>query len=175
MPNTAFMHSLYTLYRSKDGGVHLLKFYVEEALSNNEKVIFKRGYELKDIIKVADLPNSVLFQNGGLTDGTSTTTYSIADLYDLVKNYDKDFSPAPEVSKYVLNDDGAPKVFYHGTRDKFTTFELQDKPRNGRALGDGFYFTSSYDKGQDRGGIIMPDLVQISMPNRHIIFVCWQQ
>lgn len=69
---------------------NLLKVYVEEALSNNEKVIFKRGYELKDIIKVADLPNSVLSQNGGLTDGTSTTTYSIADLYDLVKTFDEE-------------------------------------------------------------------------------------
>ena len=166
MPNTAFMHSLYTLYRSKDGGVHLLKVYVEEALSNNEKVIFKRGYELKDIIKVADLPNSVLSQNGGLTDGTSTTTYSIADLYDLVKTYDKDFSPAPEVSKYVLNEDGTPKVFYHGTKSQFDMFSYG---KIGEAtgvgiLGEGFYFTDKKKLAKDYGSEVKACYLQMSNP-----------
>ena len=166
MPNTAFMHSLYTLYRSKDGGVHLLKVYVEEALSNNEKVIFKRGYELKDIIKVADLPNSVLSQNGGLTDGTSTTTYSIADLYGLVKTYDKDFSPAPEVSKYVLNEDGTPKVFYHGTESQFDTFSYG---KIGEAtgvgiLGEGFYFTDKKKLAKGYGSEVKACYLQMSNP-----------
>ena len=122
MPNTAFMHSFYSLYRAKDGGIHLLKVYVEEALSNNEKVVFKRGYQFKDIEKVADLPNSVLSQNGGLTDGKSTAMYSIADLYNFVKTFDPNFSPAPEVSEAVLNPDGTPKVFYHGSDEMFTVF-----------------------------------------------------
>ena len=63
----------------------------------------------------------------------------------------------------LLNEDGTPKVFYHGTRESFTEFKLQGEAKFGRALGDGFYFTPSYDKafkfanglfskGLDRGG-----------------------
>ena len=137
--NTAFMHSLYSLYRTKDGKIHLIKVYVEEALSNNEKEIFKRGYQLKDIEKVADLPNSVLTHEGGLTDGQSTTKYSISDLYRFVKQFDKDFTPAPEITaetaKYMLNDDGTPKVFYHVTNAKFTEFKPEEMSQR-----EGSYF-----------------------------------
>ena len=150
MPNTAFMHSFYSLYRTTEGKIQLLKIYVEEALSNNQQSIFKRGYQLKDITKVADLPNSVLSQEGGLTDGKSTTTYSISDLYQFVKNFDKDFTPAPEVSKHMLNADGTPKVFYHGTRKEnggFWEFDYNKAKKKGglgfKSLGAGNYFTSN--------------------------------
>lgn len=87
----------------------------------------------------------------------TVSTISIADWYEFVKTHDESFTPAPEVSKYVLNEDGTPKVLYHGTHKNFTTFELQDKPTYGRALEYGFYLTSSYvvtfnirDKGKDQ-------------------------
>ena len=126
MDNTAFMHSFYTLYKTKDGGVNLIKMFVEEALANNEKVIFKRSYQLKDIQKIADIPNGVLLQGEGLTEDTSATKYSIADLYQLVKTFDKEFSAAPEVNPILLNDDGTPKVFYHGTNENFTEFRPEE-------------------------------------------------
>jgi len=102
---------------------------------------------------------------------------SVAQLFDFVKRYDEEFKPK-SVNPALLNEDGTPKVFYHGTRSQFTTFELQDKPKFGRALGDGFYFTPDYDKafkfanglfskGQDRGGIIMP--VYLRMENPYVI------
>lgn len=121
MPNTAFMHSFYTIYRGADGEYSLLKLFVEEALSNNEKVIFKRAYQLKDIEKIADIPNSVLLNTEGLTDDTSATI-KIADLYKFVKRYDKDFTTIP-ANPTLLNEDGTPKVFYHGTPNAtFTEF-----------------------------------------------------
>ena len=74
-----------------------------------------------------------------------------------------------------MNDDGTPKVFYHGTRSQFTEFILQEKPKFGRALGDGFYFTPNYSKahqfanglfskGEDRGGIVMPVYLHMNNP-----------
>ena len=36
---------------------------------------------------------------------------SIAQLYDFVKIHDKDFSAAPEISEYALNQDGTSKTF----------------------------------------------------------------
>ncbi len=118
MPNTAFMHSFYTIY---DG--ELLKMYVEEALSTKGNDIFNRAYELKDIKKVADIPNGVHAENSGLTDETSAMS-SISDLYSLVKAYDKDFHAGKEVSPYLLNEDGTPKVWYHQTENDFTVFNV---------------------------------------------------
>lgn len=92
--------------------------------TNNQKETFKRGYQLKDIKRIADISNSVLSKIGGLTEDTSTIKYSIADLYQLVKTFDKDFTPAPEVNPALLNEDGMPKVVYHGSDADFTTFDI---------------------------------------------------
>lgn len=94
------------------------------------------------------------------------------------KRWFGDWQNHPENASKVVNDDGTPKVVYHGTRNRFTTFELQSDPKFGRILGNGFYFTSDYSKahqyangrfseGQDRGGIVMP--VYLDMKNPYII------
>ena len=125
MPGTAFMHSFYTLYRNGDT-VSLLKLFVEEAVSVKNGEIFDRAYQLKDIEKVANAPSGVLSFAGGLTGEADATTYSISDLYSLVKTYDKDFTPAHDVSPELLNEDGTPKVMYHGTGANFTVFKSEN-------------------------------------------------
>ena len=135
MPGTAFMHSFYTLYRNGDT-VSLLKLFVEEAVSVKNGEIFDRAYQLKDIEKVANAPSGVLSFAGGLTGEADATTYSISDLYSLVKTYDKDFTPAHDVSPELLNEDGTPKVVYHGTGANFTVF----KSENGT-----YWFSESID------------------------------
>ena len=93
-----------------------------------------RFHNLKHIQKVADNIGSLTHKNGAeTTSDVSTTKYSVADVYRFVKSFDNEFISAPEinpkVAKYMLNNDGTPKVFYHGTREKFTIFELQAKPK----------------------------------------------
>ncbi len=58
----------------------------EEAVSKKGEV-FNRAYQLKDIKKIADVFKSVLVDNDGLTQDTSATIKSVADLYNLVKTY----------------------------------------------------------------------------------------
>ncbi len=101
MPNTAFMHSMYAVY-DNGSGRYLLKLYVEEALSNNGQEVFTRAYQLKDIQKVADLPDGVSEGKPSLSDDKSATIDSIADLHELVKTYDKDFSPKDVNSLNIL-------------------------------------------------------------------------
>ncbi len=145
MPNTAFMHSFYTVYEN-DSGKHLLKLYVEEALSNNEKTVFTRAYQLKDIKKVADLPDGVSEGIPSLSDDRSATINSIADLFALVKQYDKEFSPKA-VDPVFLNEDGTPKVFYHGTDQRFTIFDPQEmSSREGS-----FFFAENREDAQAYG------------------------
>jgi len=117
MENTAFMHSMYSVYEM-NGNFYLLKLFVEEAVPNNGGDPFVRAYQLKDIEKIADLPNGVLSEDGGLTDDKSTTFINnLAGLYLFVKRYDGDFTPAKEVNPVLLNDDGTPRVFYHGAKN----------------------------------------------------------
>ena len=86
----------------------------------------KRFHNLKYIEKVGEITTKKAADNlegrqdfeesrAVSFDETSATTYNIADLYEFVKTYDDEFSPAPEVSEFALNADGTPKVFYHGT------------------------------------------------------------
>ena len=101
------------------------------------------AYQLKDIEKVASIPNSVLSENGGLTGEMKTTAYSVADLYKFVKTYDKYFTPAHSVSTEVLNPDGTPKVFFHGTRSEFDEFLKSTAGRSSTPALAGFWFTDS--------------------------------
>ena len=64
-------------------------------------------------------------------NSSEDTDISIAEICEFVKAHDKDFekdsensvyfNPKP-VSREVLNADGTPKVFYHGSDELFTTF-----------------------------------------------------
>ena len=144
LPGTAWMHSLYSIVRL-DGKVSLIKLFAEEAFSEKQNESFTRAYSLKYIEKVAEFDDGVLSNKGGLTDSHSATIKSISDLYDFVKTHDKEFTPAPEVNKLML-ERGRPKVFYHGTKAAFAIF---DKSKLDDTLG--FYFTEDVREARDYG------------------------
>ena len=150
MPGTAFMHSFYVL--ANDGTeISLFKLFAEEALSAREEV-FMRAYELKDIVKVTTLTNGVLPGTGGLTNVNIATINSVADLYNLVKTYDKQFTPAPEVDRAMLEDDGKPKRMYRGDPEEFYIFDRK-KAKPNRLYGRAFYFTSSPEHASQYGDV----------------------
>lgn len=139
----AFDHKLYSLGKDAEGTVCLYKITVEEYFQSKSEPNNKRFHNLKYIEKIADITGGRTFENarsGGSTNGNSTINYSIANLYDFVKKFDKEFNPAPSVSKALLNEDGTPKIFYHGTNAEFTEFSLK-KAKPG-FYGRGFYFTT---------------------------------
>ena len=135
LPGTAFMHSYYTV-ANYEGTDYLLKLFAEEAVSLKNGEIFTRAYELKDIKKVAALPNGVLSQTGGLTDGNTSTTLTVADIAAIVKKYDKSYNPKP--ASKVVNEDGTPKVVYHQTENEFTVFETRREGAGTRDNGTPF-------------------------------------
>lgn len=57
------------------------------------------------------------------------------------KRFFGDWQNKPQSASKVVNDDGTPKVVYHGTNAKFTVFDY-DKTKLGK-LGYGFYFTAN--------------------------------
>lgn len=145
---TSFMHSFYVL-AEYNGEIALLKLYAEEALSAKGEV-FSRAYELKDIEKVAIPTDGVHSNNGGLTEVGTTTKVSVADLANIVKRYDNEYSPK-NVNPVLLNDDGTPKVFYHGTGQKFNTFSFNEmSPVEGS-----FFFAENREDAQAYGKNMM--------------------
>ena len=104
------MHYFYSIY-NVGKQTYLVKFGVDEINSNNGAI--RRAYNVNNI-EISPIAVSQVYKPADtMSDiGDSISTISIADLYQLVKTFDKDFSAAPEVNPILLNDDGTPKVFY---------------------------------------------------------------
>ena len=119
-PNSVMMHSLYTL-ADVGNGIELLKLYVDEMRDPGTDGTIKRSYKLLDIINI---PAASARVQNTLSPVTNTTgnVYTISDLFAFVKQNDSDFNPKPVSA--ILNNDGTPKVVYHGSRKfGFTVFE----------------------------------------------------
>ena len=117
--NSAMMHTLYG-FADLGRGNELVKLYIEELNDINSDGTIKRAYQLQNINKIPLTGTKVNLN--GLTSLTQRNTYTVSQLFNLVKTYDKNFNPKP--SSKLVNDDGTPKVVYHGTRDfGFTIFD----------------------------------------------------
>ncbi len=126
-PGTAFMHKLYApiTYRGKQ---YISKLTVEEYFDEGSDSVKRKGYHLA-AIKIEAAGGHFTENSADMSRSGTASIDSIADLHELVKTYDKDFSPK-DVNPVLLNEDGTPKVFYHGTSEKFTIFdpaEMQER------------------------------------------------
>ena len=100
-------------------------------------------------------------------DGTNSSKSRISDLYQIVKNLDKDFEA--KASSAVVNDDGTPQKMYHGTKSsEFTVFDSGKSNKKVRlnALGDGFYFTKDRKRAARYGENVMGVYLDIKNPYR---------
>lgn len=124
----AFDHKLYAVGQDTSGNVALYKITVEEAYHDHKHTNERRFHNLKYIEKVATVGGRTAGQSlpGVSTNDDIATTYTVADILSLVKTYDKDFTAAHDVSPELLNEDGTPKVFYHGTMYDFTEFRSEE-------------------------------------------------
>ncbi|MGM9653139.1 MAG: hypothetical protein ACI3XP_05845 [Eubacteriales bacterium] len=121
--NTAFLHKLYTpvIY---DGNNYVAVSTVEEYYNETSRKVMRRAYNLK-AIKIEPAGGQLGIDSSSSRPVTDSTI-SISDLYSIVKTYDKDFTPAKSVNPLLLNEDGTPKIVYHGSRSEFTVFKRGD-------------------------------------------------
>ena len=121
--NSLFMHSFYAVADIGNGN-EVLKLYVEEMNDPNSDNTLKRAYQLKNIEKwqfaVTGSANKTLSR---ISQTANIDT--VSDLFAVVKQLDNNFSPK-SVNPVVLNDDGTPKVFYHGTSENFIEFRAEE-------------------------------------------------
>lgn len=140
--NTAFLHKLYTPIEY-DGRSYIAKSTVEEFYNETTKGVSRRAYNLK-AIKIEPAGGQLGISSSSSRPVTDSTL-SISSLYSLVKTYDKDFHPGKAVNPALLNSDGTPKAFYHGTADEITQFVSEKRGRNTEAESAklAFFFTDS--------------------------------
>ena len=114
-PNTAFMHKSYApiVY---NGNQYIAKVAVEEFYNEGKKAVDRRAYHLQGI-KIEPAGGRLTANTDPTPVPVTDSTISISDLFNLVKTYDKGFSPKP-VNPAFLNADGTPKVISHGTPKK---------------------------------------------------------
>ena len=120
----SFDHKLYALVQDLNGQIALYKITVEEYYQSKKNPDNKKFHNLRYIQKIADNVGGRTFEktrSGGSTNDISAT-YSISDLFHLVKQYDSEFKPKTVNEVLINKADGKPKVFYHGTNENFTEF-----------------------------------------------------
>jgi len=120
-PLSVMFHSMY-VYTEALGYPAVLRLRVEELINEKDGSPIRRDYILQNI-EEEPLSIGKRFSKAHHHEKDSSTI-SISDLFSFVKQYDTNFHPK-EVSPYVLNDDGTPKVFYHQTEGDFTVFDTQ--------------------------------------------------
>lgn len=160
--NSLFMHSFYAI-ADIGNGKELLKLYVEEMNNPNSSDTSKRAYQLQNIEK-QQIAVTGLQMKSASRISQSTVTNTVADLFAVVKEYDENFNPNP-VSK-VVDENGYPKVVYHGTKSNFTVFDRSksEKKLHLNVLGDGNYFTVNKDAAAHFGENVIGAYVNIVNP-----------
>ena len=117
-PNSVMMHSLYAV-ADMGNGREILKLYIEELNDVNADGTMKRAYQLQNI---ENQQSGVQGSGKNLSPITQTADVNtVSQLFDLVKQKDENFNP--KASSKIVNEDGTPKVVYHGTSEKFTVFD----------------------------------------------------
>jgi hypothetical protein len=137
--NSLLMHYLYAV-ADVGNGPEVLKLTVEEMYNPGTKGTNKRAYTLQNIEKAFTASGRVQGNSPSSGTNTANAVRTVADLFSLVKSYDKNF--APNASSKIVNADGTPKVMYHGSPAQFTVFD-KNKAKSSGHYGKGFYFTDS--------------------------------
>ena len=164
-PNSLMFHTMYA-YTEIMGYPALLKLQVEELFYYNTEGSgeINRDYILQSIEEESLSKRNRLSRSNH--SNKDPYTISISDLYSLVKEFDKNFIVAPEVSGEMLNDDGTPKVFYHGTDADFNAFSYGTigNASGVEILGEGFYFTDKEELAKKYGKNVKACYLRMSNP-----------
>ena len=115
------MHSFYAPVKFKNKMI-VVKLFVEEFYNDWNNSIQRRDYDLTKIEVLDDADRFGENNSTPLYASKNTSIESVADLFQFVKQNDKDFNPNPVSG--VVNEDGTPMIVYHGTDAEFNVFDM---------------------------------------------------
>ena len=105
-----------------DGKRYIAKLSVDESYMPNQSETNKKFYHVR-AIKIETAPSVEIGKSHTSIMESAISTVSISDLFKIVKQNDSEFHPHP-ANPALLNVDGTPKKFYHGTPNAtFTEFK----------------------------------------------------
>ncbi len=119
---TAFMHKFYAPI-TIDGTFYIAKMAVDESYLPGQNETNKKFYHVRSI-EIEEVPSVGIGKSHTPIMENTSSAYTVSDIISLVKRFDKDFTPARDVAPDMLNEDGTPKVFYHGTDAIFSAFDM---------------------------------------------------
>lgn len=157
--STQFMHYLYTPV-SINGAPFIAKSSVEEYdLASQTRAYNLRRITLSALSRAqfAD----IISQNRGKY-AYSADALSVSQLFDFVKQNDKNFQPNP--LSCVVNEDGTPKIMYHGTNAEWNVYDLS---RNSNQMwGEGIYLAETAERARLYGDNVKALYVKALHNNR---------
>ncbi len=149
-----FVHHLYCPI-TMNGKKAIAKLYISEHIGGEHKFYLTKIEEVTHAIGKSTNEGATVHRAKG-TAGDTSPTISIAEIFDFVKKNDKlfesdskdpiYFDPKP-ANPLFLNEDGTPKVFYHGTGEQFTVFD----PAEMRDREGSFFFAENRQDAEGYG------------------------
>ena len=144
--DAVFMHHLYCPV-SVSGQKGVAKLYVAESYTDDHKFYLLKIEKTSSDMGLGTGNGTPTPDSGAVSEDADI---SIAEIFDFVKKHDAQFEKnsshpvrfSPKPSSEIRNEDGTPKVMYHGTKEQFTVFDKK-KAKSSGLYGKGFYFTGS--------------------------------
>ena len=110
---------------------------------------------------------SLKSSNSSNLDTVENNTDNVQIKSDNFKNWFGDWENNPSKASKVVNEDGTPKIVYHGTTSNFTTFDTQrfnTRENSGDYVGEGFFFTDKESTAKKYGSSVMPVYLNLRNP-----------
>ena len=110
---------------------------------------------------------SLKSSNSSNLDTVENNTDNVQIKSENFKNWFGDWENNPSKASKVVNEDGTPKIVYHGTTSNFTTFDTQrfnTRENSGDYVGEGFFFTDKESTAKKYGSSVMPVYLNLRNP-----------
>ena len=159
--NTLLMHSMYAV-ADIGNGPEVLKLYVEEMNNPGKEETGKRAYNLQNIEKAFIASERVRGEASSPSTNTINAINTVADLFAAVKTFDAEFRPNPP-SK-VVNEDGTPRIMYHGTDADWNSYDLSKNVN--QQWGEGIYLAKDLERARGYGDNVRAFYVNAKYDNR---------
>lgn len=116
-----------------------------------------------DRLKVLNTLSDVRFSKQFVDPDGNTKSENVTQTQQF-KRWFGDWQNHSDKASKVVNEDGTPKVVYHGTDSEFWTFSLQNRGKNGEKLGVGYYFVDNKSSAESYGDRIVEAYLDIKKP-----------
>ncbi len=143
-------NALVSIYRKANGVANLLHKAILEERKGNVSVFFADNKKANALLRRAglQLPGGPFQDNGfihSIRDEGSTVKLNFENVTQTqqFKRWFGDWERNPARASKVVNEDGTPKVVYHGSKSNFTVFDSSKGGQSNEIAKLGFWFTEN--------------------------------